>query len=144
MGLGLTRRRAHHRRRVPLGTMSLAIATVALAGLHGASAAPRPSACRGDAPTTVRVQASVTVGTIPDGESVLFTYSIEGGGGVVGQVQLTLTSTVASASGTVGGLAPGIYLVREVSSGSFPPAPDQSATVAPPACAPLVSFVHAG
>ena len=40
--------------------------------------------------------------------------------------------------------APGIYLVREVSSGSFPPAPDQSATVAPPACAPLVSFVHAG
>jgi hypothetical protein len=137
---GRHRRRSQHRRVV---RASLTLTLICLALMAPTAAAwSRPTACRGGSPAAVWVTVSVSPGSIPEGESVTFTYSLSSGATVVDSQDVVLSPDRWSASVVFSGVQRGSYTVREEVGAPFFPGPDEVVVVDPPACAPVVSYTH--
>jgi hypothetical protein len=109
-----------------------------------AAAAGRPRECTGTPPTAVTIQQTLLTPLSTD--SVTFLYLVSPGSAFdASAVVATTTLTVGSGqtlTTTMNGFSKGSYAVRQVPdpSSGIAPAPDQSVTIAPPACVTTVAY----
>jgi plastocyanin len=104
----------------------------------------RPKGCTGIPPTAITFEQTLL--TPNPGDSVNFTYEVSSGTAFdAGSVVATTSLTVGSGqtmSALVSGLSKGGYTVHQEPdpASGIAPGPDQTVTVSPPACVPVVSY----